>query len=73
MIERLEKILEHYTGKKQTLNRDADLMKDLGLNSLELIELVVEIEEEFGISIEDREIQSLSSVDDVIRLIERKS
>ena len=48
-------------------------MKDLGLNSLELIELVVEIEEEFGISIEDREIQSLSSVDDVIRLIERKS
>ena len=73
MIERLEKNLEHYTGKKQTLNRDADLMKDLGLNSLELIELVVEIEEEFGISIEDREIQSLSSVDDVIRLIERKS
>ena len=72
MIERLEKILENFTGQKTEITEATDLMKDLGLNSLELIEMVVKVEDEFDISIEDREIKGIASVGDVIQLIQGK-
>ena len=46
------------------------LREDLGLNSLDAIELMFKIEEEFDISIPDKDMQSLVRVGDVIAYLE---
>jgi acyl carrier protein len=49
------------------------LRDDLGLNSLDAIELMFKIEEEFDISIPDEDMQRLLTVGDVISYLESKT
>ena len=72
MIEKLERILEEYSGKHIFISENTDLRKDLGMNSLELIELVVKLEEAFDIEISDREIMKMATIGDVIEIIQSK-
>ena len=50
-----------------------ELVADLRLNSLNVIELICSLEEEFDVEIPDRSIKDLKSVGDVIHLIESLS
>lgn len=45
---------------------------ELGVDSLDMVEFVMEAEEEFGISIEQDEISSVKKVGDAVELIKRK-
>jgi acyl carrier protein len=72
MIEKLENIIEQYTGTHVDLEESTDLFKDIGMNSLELMEMVVNLEEEFNIEISDREAMQLVTVGDVIKMLEAK-
>lgn len=49
-----------------------DLTKDLGLDSLDRYELTLELEDEFGIVITDVESGHLSTVGEIVALVERK-
>ena len=51
---------------------DADLLRDLDLDSLDTMELTVGMEERFGIEIPDTELESLRTVSDAVGLIERR-
>jgi acyl carrier protein len=48
---------------------DSSLMSDLGLDSLDLVELIIELEEEFGVTIPDEAAESITTVADAIRYI----
>jgi acyl carrier protein len=48
------------------------LRDDLGLNSLDAIELMFKIEEEFDLSIPDEDMQKLATVGDVVAYLERR-
>ncbi len=72
MIEKLENIIEQYTGTHVDLEESTDLFKDIGMNSLELMEMVVNLEEEFDVEISDREAMQLVTVGDVIKMLEAK-
>ena len=72
MIEKLERLLEEYVGKHVSITEAMDLRRDLGLNSLELVELVVQLEDTFDIEISDREVMGLTTVGDVIDAIKAK-
>lgn len=50
----------------------ADLIGDLGGDSLDIVEVIMSAEEEFGIQITDDEANAMNSVGDAIRLIESK-
>lgn len=50
---------------------DADLSADLGADSLDLLELAMEIEEEFDVSVGDDEIESAKTFGAVVETIER--
>ena len=49
---------------------DAKFIEDLGADSLDTVELVMALEEEFGTEIPDDEAEKLQSVGDVIKYIE---
>lgn len=54
------------------LSPEADLFKDLQLNSIGLLYMAIAIEEEFGISFKNEDINSLRTVNDVINYLESK-
>ncbi|MBQ1242858.1 MAG: acyl carrier protein [Clostridia bacterium] len=71
MIEKLTEIIrEHKGGEEVVLTEDTVIIADLGLNSLDLINLVTDIEDEFDVEIPDRAIKMFKTVGDVIRFIE---
>lgn len=49
-----------------------DFMKDLGLDSLDLIELTMALEEEFGMEIQDEEAQKIMTIPQLLELLEEK-
>jgi acyl carrier protein len=51
---------------------DAKFIEDLGADSLDTVELVMALEEEFGQEIPDEDAEKLQSVGDVIKYIEDK-
>ena len=70
----LEFICE-YTDKDVdpwVLNKDSQLISDLGFNSLSLLDMVNGAEDRYSISIADEEIRSVITVGDVIRLFRSK-
>jgi len=63
-------ICEHLSAKREQLTPEAKFIEDLGADSLDTVELVMALEEEFGIQVPDEEAEKLASVGDVIRFIE---
>jgi acyl carrier protein len=51
---------------------EASFSEDLGADSLDTVELVMALEEEFGVQISDEDAQKLAKVQDVITYIESK-
>ena len=73
MLETLTKIIREHTGDESIIiNEDMDLKADLGLNSLELVNLVCVVEDEFDIEIPDRNIKDFRTVKYVIQFIEEQ-
>ena len=52
---------------------EASFVDDLGADSLDTVELVMALEEEFGLEIPDEDAEKISTVDDAIKYIEEHS
>ncbi len=68
--------LKDYLVKEFRLNpddvtMDAELIGDLGINSLELADLILLCEDKFNVVIDDEEIRNFSTVGDVVRYLEK--
>ena len=73
MLEKLTNIIREHTGDNSIeINEDMDLKADLGLNSLDLVNLACVVEDEFDIEIPDRNIKDFRTVKDVLLLIEEQ-
>ena len=74
MTEKLKEIFETTTKKElPDINESSSLSADLGLNSFELFDIVCAIEDEFGISISDRDLMKMVTVGDLVNFIEKNS
>jgi acyl carrier protein len=51
---------------------ESSLIEDLGADSLDVVELVMRLEEEFGITVPDEDLQKLMKVGDVVEYIRKK-
>ena len=71
MLEKMREIICEFVDiDPESITLQTNIRTDLGLNSLELVNLAVEIEEEFDVEIPDREATGLETVADAIRIIE---
>jgi acyl carrier protein len=69
--DRVEAIVVEQLGvKPEQITPEAKFIEDLGADSLDTVELVMGLEEEFGNEIPDEEAEKLQTVGDVITFIE---
>lgn len=71
--DRLKKLLIERVGVEESkITPEAFLSKDLGLDSLDAVELGMAMEEEFDLQIEDSQMRDLSTVADALAFVERR-
>ncbi len=73
MYERTVSILEGFCESNGEITKDSALVDDLGLSSLDVINLVTEFEDEFDIEIPDRIIPTLRTVGDIVSYLEENA
>ena len=66
-------IVEQLGVKPDQVTPTASFVNDLGADSLDTVELVMALEEEFGIEIPDEEAEKILTVEDAIKYIEKKA
>lgn len=75
MNEYLSKALDlvrEYADTDESVNENSQLIADLGMNSLELLEVINDIEEKNHITISDEELRKIVTVGDIAELIKEK-
>ncbi len=74
MFEKFKEILvEELSVNADDIKPEAELVNDLGINSLELADLVLLCEERFDVTIDDNDIQKFTTVGDVVAYMTEKS
>ena len=69
--DRVKKIVvEHLGVEADKVTEDASFIDDLGADSLDIVELVMAFEEEFGVEIPDDAAEKISTVTDAIKYID---
>ena len=72
MFEKIVDILsEHTEYDKSKMNRDTTLLMDLGLNSLEVVKIVMELEEEFEIEFSEEDLPGINTLGELEDLINK--
>jgi len=72
--ERVKKIVvEHLNVDADKVTDNASFIEDLGADSLDTVELVMAFEEEFGIEIPDDAAESIVTVGDAVKYIEKST
>jgi acyl carrier protein len=71
--EKVKAIIAEQLGvKPEEVTPEASFIDDLGADSLDTVELVMALEEEFGIEIPDEDAEKMSKVSDAIKYIDEK-
>ena len=66
-------IAEQLGVKAEEVTDTASFVDDLGADSLDTVELVMALEEEFGIEIPDEEAEKMTNVGEAIKYVEQKA
>ena len=70
-FEKVKSIITEQLGVDESeVTPEADFVDDLGADSLDTVELVMALEEEFGIEISDEDSEKIKTVNDVVKYID---
>lgn len=74
IVEKVIGCIVKATGENdiQPDNEDIHLTNDLEIDSLDQVEITMEVEQAFGIRIDDEESRGINTVADIVNLVERK-
>jgi acyl carrier protein len=65
-------VMEQLDVTKEECVLEASFIDDLGADSLDLVELIMEMEEKFGVEIADEELEKIRTIKDVIEFLTKK-
>jgi acyl carrier protein len=67
---RVKEIISDTLGlDPETVTAESDIIVDLGADSLDTVELLMEVEEEFGIEVRDEDAEKMRTVGDVVKYL----
>ncbi len=73
VLERVTKVIVDRLGVEESeVKPEASFTNDLGADSLDVVELVMELEDEFDMEISDEDAEGMSTVGDAVAYIEKK-
>ena len=70
MLEKLAEMIKEQLNTDAAITEDTSFKDDLGADSLDLFELIMGLEEEFGVEIPTDDLENIQTVGDVIKYIE---
>ncbi|TCS93111.1 acyl carrier protein [Hazenella coriacea] len=71
-LEKVTKIVvDRLNVKAEEVTMEAGIKEDLGADSLDVVDLIMELEEEFDLDIEDEEAEKISTIGDVVTYIDK--
>ena len=69
MEDRLFRMIREVCDADIEITRDTNLTFDLGLKSIDLLELITDVEDEFGIEVTDEAVENIHTVGDLLDYI----
>lgn len=71
IIEKVKELVAEQLGiEKDTITVESNIIEDLGADSLDTIEMLMTLEDEYGISIPDDKIGQIKTIGQIVELIE---
>ena len=74
VLEKVKAILaEQFDVEEDKITADTDLQEDIGADSLDVVDLLMSIEDEFEVEVPDEEIENIKTVGSLVSYIEANS
>ena len=67
--ERVNKVVSKVLDIEQNLRPEDNLIHDLGADSLDMAELVLSLEDEFGIFVDDMEVENIHTIGEIVEYV----
>ena len=72
MFEKVCKMLAEQLGTDpQSIKPEQEVVKDLGADSLDVVELMMALEDEYGVTLPEGEVENLKTVQDIVSMLEK--
>ena len=72
-FEKIASLMAEQLGvDKNTITPESEIIKDLGADSLDVVEMLLELEKEYGVEITDEQAADIKTVGDIVKLVENK-
>lgn len=72
-FEKIKKIIaKNLSINEEKVTMEADFINDLGADSIDLVEIYMDLEDEFNMSIPDQELPNIKTVGDLVNFIDNK-
>lgn len=62
-------IVEQLGVEEETVKPDSEFLDDLGADSLDIVEFIMALEEEYGLEIPDEDVEKIVTVSDIVEYI----
>ncbi len=73
VLDKIKEIIKDVLGKDaSSFDENTDIMNDLKLDSLDIVDLVMSVEDEWGVVVDDEDIDKLRTLGDVAKYIESR-
>ena len=73
-FERIRELLaEQLDIDEDKITMDSDILEDFEADSLDVVDMVMTLEDEFGVEVPDEQIENFRTVGDVVRFVEENS
>ena len=73
-LEKVKKLLaEQLNISADTITENSKVIEDMGADSLDVVEMLMILEDEFNVTVSDEESLQLKTVGDIVKLIDKKS
>ena len=69
----IEIICDQLTLEPSQVTADASFLEDLGADSLDIVQLIIALEEEYGLEISDEEAEKIRTVQDIVAYIDKQA